>query len=106
MPLEPILKNHPDIKTVIVVYLDDERHLPVGRLVKNREAAETAGVRLIEIIPTENIGGAFKGWYGVFDAKSDTAKRLIELGRKDVEKALKAWRRGRRLFAQCPPATG
>lgn len=89
VPLEPILENHPDIKTVIVVYLDDEPHLPVGRLVKNRKAAETAGVRLIEIIPTENIGGAFNGWQGVFDASPDTAKHLISLARKDARTALR-----------------
>ncbi len=89
VPLEPILENHPDIKTVIVVYLDDEPHLPVGRLVKNRKAAETAGVQLVEIVPSENIGGAFNGWQGVFDAKPETAKRLIELGRKDAEKVLR-----------------
>ena len=46
------------------------------------------GVRLVEIIPTEDIGGAFGGWKGVFDAAPDTAKHLIELGRKDARKAL------------------
>ena len=74
---------------MIVVYLDDERHLPVGRLVRNRKAAEAAGVRLVEIIPSENIGRGLIGWQGVVDTKSDTAKHLIELGRKDALKALK-----------------
>lgn len=88
VPLEPILENHPDIKTVIVIYLDDERHLNKKRLEKNRKAADAVGVRLVEIIPSENIGGAFDGWQGVFDASPETAKRLIELGRKDAEMAL------------------
>lgn len=89
VPLEPILENHPDIKTVIVVYLDDERHLNKKRLEKNRKAAYAVGVRLVEIIPSENIGGAFDGWQGVFDASPETAKHLIELGRQDTRKQLR-----------------
>lgn len=89
VPLEPILENHPDIKTVIVVYLDDERHLNKKRLEKNRKAAYAVDVRLVEIIPSENIGGAFDGWQGVFDASPETAKHLIELGRQDTRKQLR-----------------
>lgn len=89
-PLEPIIKNHSDIRTVVVVYLDDIRHLPVGRLTKNRTAAKNANVRLVEIVPSENIGGAFGGWEGVFDASPETARHLIELGRSDARKKLKA----------------
>lgn len=89
VPLGPILENHPDIQTVIVVYLDDERHLPMARVEKNRKAAEAAGVRLVEIIPSENIGGAFDGWQGVFDASPETARHLIDLGRSDANKALR-----------------
>lgn len=89
-PLEPILKNHSNIGTVVVVYLDDIRHLPVGRLTKNRTLADTAGVRLVEVIPSENIGGAFGGWQGVFDASPETARHLIELGRSDARKSLEA----------------
>lgn len=62
---------------------------PVGWLVKNRKATEDADVQLVEIIPSENIGGAFDGWQGVFDASPDTAKRLIDLGREDAEEKLK-----------------
>lgn len=87
VPLAPILENHPEIKTVIVVYLNDERHLDQKRRKKNLQMAKSAGVKLIEIIPSENIGGAF-GWHGVFDASPETARRLIELGRKDAEKVL------------------
>lgn len=92
VPLAPILMNHPDIKTIVVVYLDDEKHLPKGRLEKNRKAAKATGVRLVEILPSENIGGAFNGWQGVFDASPDTAKRLIALGRADARKALETIR--------------
>jgi len=62
----------------------------MARVEKNRTAAEAAGVRLVEIIPSENIGGAFDGWQGVFDASTETARHLIELGRKDARKALQA----------------
>lgn len=86
-PLKPILGNHPDIKTVIVVYLKDEKHLGAFRRAKNRDAASAAGVRLVEIIPSENINGAF-GVGGVFDTSPETTHRLIELGRRDTRKAL------------------
>ena len=88
VPLEPILENHPEIKTVIVVYLADEAHLRQDRREKNRSAAAAASVRLIEIIPSENIGGLL-GFWGVVDASPETAKHLIELGRKDARKKLR-----------------
>ena len=46
------------------------------------------GGQLVEIIPSEDIGGSFGGWEGVFDASPETARRLIELGRKDARKVL------------------
>jgi hypothetical protein len=49
-----------------------------------REAAKKKSVRLVEIIPSEDIGG----WMGVFDASPETARRLIKLGRKDARKVL------------------
>jgi len=51
-------------------------------------AAEKKGVRLVEIIPSEDIGGSFGGWEGMFDSSPETARRLIELGRKDARKVL------------------
>lgn len=90
VPLEPILEKHTEIKTVIVVYLDDEKNLNKDRFAKNRALADTAGVRLVEVIPSENIGGAFGGWQGVFDASPETARHLIELGRSDARKSLEA----------------
>ena len=53
-----------------------------------RSVAEKKGVRLMEIIPSEDIGGAFGGWEGMFDASPETARRLIALGRKDARKVL------------------
>lgn len=89
VPLEPILEHHSEIKTVVIVYLDDAKHLNKKRFEKNRAAATAAGVRLVEIVPSENIGRGFDGWQGVFDASPETAKHLIELGRKDAHKKLR-----------------
>ena len=88
VPIAPILDNHPQVKTVIVVYLKDERHINPAQRDRVRSAAEKKGVRLMEIIPSEDIGGSFGGWEGMFDASPETARRLIELGRKDARKVL------------------
>lgn len=85
-PLKPILTNHPEIKNVIVVYLNDNPKK--GIVEKNRKLAEAEGVRLIEIIPSENIAGRL-GLGGTFDASPETAQHLIELGRKDAEAKLR-----------------
>ena len=89
LPIAPILENHPDVKTVVVVHLDDAEHLSVARRDRVRAAAAAAGVRLVEIVPSEDIGGVF-GWGGVFDSSPETARHLIELGREDARKALRA----------------
>lgn len=88
VPIGPILDNHPQIKTIIVVYLKDGRHIKPVQRDRVRSTAKKKGVRLVEIIPSEDIGGAFGGWKGVFDASPETAQRLIELGRKDARKML------------------
>lgn len=83
-PIGPILRNHPDIKTVVAVYLIDDEN----RRAKNRADATANGVRLVEIAPTEKISGLLSVG-GVFDTRPKTAKRLIELGRRDAEAVLK-----------------
>lgn len=84
VPIAPILDNHPEIKTIIVVYLKDKNHIKPEQRSRLREAAKKKSVRLVEIIPSEDIGG----WMGVFDASPETARRLIALGRKDARKVL------------------
>lgn len=84
VPIGPILDNHPQIRTIIVVYLKDKNHIKPEQRSRVREAAKKKSVRLVEIIPSEDIGG----WMGVFDASPETARRLIELGRKDARKVL------------------
>ena len=94
VPIRPIIENHPEIKTLIVVYLADGKHIAKKRREKNLQAAATANVRLVEIIPSENIGikpqkvdGKWKIG-GSLDTTPETARRLIELGRKDARKKL------------------
>ena len=88
VPISPILDNHPEIKTIIVVYLKDENHIKPEQRKRVRNAAEKKGVRLVEIIPSEDIGGSLGSWGGLLDASPKTARRLIELGRKDARKVL------------------
>lgn len=83
-PIGPILNNHPEIKTVIVVYLTDEKN----QRRRVNKAAEQSGVRLIEIVPSENISGKMNGWQGVFDSSPETVRHLIDLGRKDARRVL------------------
>jgi predicted acylesterase/phospholipase RssA len=88
VPIRPILDNHPEIKTIIVVYLNDERHIKPDQRDRVRGTAEKSGVRLVEIIPSKDIGGTLCGWGGLFDASPETARRLTKLGRKDARKVL------------------
>ncbi len=89
VPIKPILENHPEIRKVIVVYLEEGNDKTTkARRERVKKEAEAAGVEIFEIIPSKNLGGAF-GIYGVFDVSPDTARRLIELGRKDAEKVLR-----------------
>ena len=86
VPLKPILENHPEIKTVIIVYLDTvDDTTTKKRIDRNRAAAEKVGVKLVEITPSKPVGG----WISVFDTSPENARRLIELGRKDAREALK-----------------
>ncbi len=96
VPIKPLLDNHPKIKTVIVVFLKDNAHIPSGQRERVVAAAASTGVRLVEIIPSIDIGQGIGGWQGVFDTSHETARRLIELGRKDAEKELRKnglWRK-------------
>ena len=79
---------------MIVVYLADEKHIAKKRREKNLQAAVAAKVNVLEIIPSENIGirpQKVEGkWMsgGSVDTSPETARRLIDLGRRDAHKAL------------------
>ncbi len=70
VPINPILENHPEVKTLIIVYLSV------------RSAKENRGI--VEIIPTQSIGSMSD----IFNTSPDFARRLIALGRKDARKVL------------------
>ena len=77
VPINPILANHPEVNTIVVVYLDDAPQRD-----RVHKAAEQKGVKVVEVIPSEDMGGFLK----MFDTSPDTAKRLIELGSKDARR--------------------
>ena len=87
------VRQHPSVKTVVAVYLDDEPHVdPSARLAA---ADLPEGVRLVEIFPSEDVGGLAWGWQGVFDASPSTGRHLVDLGRADALRALRAAGLGR-----------
>ncbi|MBQ6008088.1 MAG: hypothetical protein IJL17_06085, partial [Kiritimatiellae bacterium] len=87
VPIGIILERYPEIKTVIVVFLDDEDNIRPGQRNRVRSAARTAGVQLVEVIPSKDINGTF-GICGYIDDSKETVRDLIELGRQDTREAL------------------
>lgn len=91
-PVAPIVDNDPEnaIKTIVVVYLV---HEPGGRVVQS----EIGLRRLVEIIPSEDISLWIRELdFAAIDNRPTTARRLIELGRKDAEEVLRKkglWRK-------------
>ena len=71
VPINPILDNHPEVKTLIVVCLGVRR------------ATKKKG--LVEIIPTKNLGGRSD----CFNTSPDFARDLFKRGRKDAERVLR-----------------
>ncbi len=88
MPITPVLDNHREVKYIIAVYLDNESSLPKGQRAKVLTSARKNNVRLLEIMPSRNIGGPLGGWFGVFDSTHDTMRDLFDLGRSDALKVL------------------
>lgn len=79
VPIAPIVDNHPEVKTAIVVYLRSKE-----RLTERLDRKSFPGVQLIEIIPSKDIGGLVSG----FDDSKGTTCRLIELGYRDARAVL------------------
>ncbi len=80
VPIEPIIENHPEIKRIYVVYLNAENEIK-----RRIDKSKYPDKEIIEIIPSENMGGVISGTLN-FDA--DRAKELIELGYKDAMNVL------------------
>lgn len=79
-PLRPILDNHPEIKTIVVVYLDDKERLRKNRSLKY----DLRGKNIIEIVPSLDSHGLL----GTLDANRTTVEKLIRLGYDDAVKIL------------------
>lgn len=80
IPSDPIRKNHPTVKTIIVVYLKSRE-----KLTRRLDQKDFPGVKIVEIIPSKNIGRGFGGWQGVFDSSEATNDELIKLGYIDAK---------------------
>lgn len=83
VPGEPVLRHHPEICTVYVVYLNDEKHIGDDR----EDPAKYAGKRLVEIIPSKSLHGSF----GAMNFKATVAHELIALGYADAMNVLKGY---------------
>ena len=83
-PLKPVCENHPEVKTVIVVYLNGEE-----RIKRRVASALFPDVKIVEIIPSQDIGGRFLGLQGVVDCSPEKVESLISLGYSDAKRVLK-----------------
>ena len=58
VPIVPIVENHPNIETVIVIYLDDESRIRLEQRNRVCNVAKIAGVKhVVEIMPSRDING-------------------------------------------------
>lgn len=86
IPLRPIREKHPEIHDVFVVYLDS-----ADKLKRRLKKEEYPNGRLIEIMPSQSIGGSFGGWEGVFDMSDEKVSGLIKLGYTDAMRVLREY---------------
>jgi len=76
VPISPITANHPEIGTIIVVYLDDERRLGTKRVDKGGYI----GKNIIEIVPSQDSHGLL----GCINSDTERSRTLIDLGYRDA----------------------
>lgn len=79
VPIWPIVENHKEIRTIVVVYLKEKNGVP--RKVRREDFR---GVEIIEIFPSRDIGSIFS----LIDSSEAKSRELISLGRNDALKAL------------------
>lgn len=83
VPISPVVENHPEVKKIYVVHLNDKETLKKDGTLIDRSKYQN--VEIIEIIPSEDL----HGWFGTFDFDSSRATELINLGYKDACSILK-----------------
>jgi NTE family protein len=82
-PVKAVVEKHPEVKTMIVVYLKDRTHLK-----RRVSQGDLPGVNLIEIIPSKDIEGRF-GFLGLIDSSPKAVEFLLNLGYSDAKRVLK-----------------
>lgn len=80
VPIGPIRDNHPQVRKVIVVYLKSAE-----RLKRRLTDADLPGGKIVEIIPSRDIGGLLS----VFNVSELRSSELMTLGYKDAMSVLK-----------------
>lgn len=80
VPIGPIRESHPEVKMVIVVYLRSS-----DRIKRRLSSADFPKGRIVEIIPSRDIGGLLS----VVDGSELKSSELIGLGYQDAMVALK-----------------
>ena len=83
VPLAPVRDGHPEVGTVIVVYLEG-----INEMTKRLRPEEFPNGRMIEIIPSQNISKRDDGSDGAMDYSPETVSKLIRLGYEDVRRVL------------------
>ena len=83
VPLAPVREGHPEVGTVIVVYLEGK-----NEMTKRLRPEEFPNGRMIEIIPSQNISKRDDGSDGALDFSPETVAKLIRLGYEDAKRTL------------------
>lgn len=83
-PVRQIVENHPEIGTIIVVYLNNEKRLGSDRV----HISDFPGTKIVEIIPSEDTYGIL----GSADPRKEQALKLIALGYRDALVAFEEWK--------------
>lgn len=83
VPLAPVRDGHPEVGTVIVVYLEG-----IDEMTKRLRPEEFPNGRMIEIIPSQNISKRDDGSDGAMDYSPETVSKLIRLGYEDAKRTL------------------
>ena len=105
VPLAPVRDEHPEVGTVIVVYLEG-----INEMTRRWRPEDFPDGRMIEIIPSQNISERDDGSDGAMDYSHETVSKLIRLGYDDAKRTLanglsSAVRRVESPSGQVPSAT-
>ena len=89
VPITPVLENHPEIKTIYVVYLDARFSLKLDRFFRllGGDPIDTSRFpekRIVKIVPSKSL----KWVVGALNFSPRTARRLFKLGYADARRAL------------------